>query len=221
MSDHETKSSVLIVYFTFTQQTGLVAEAMADRFSSLGFDVTKALLEFTDPKYSKVVSKFPVRFPFLRILPMLVPQRRRKTGEIKIPEAAQSGDYDLVVIGSPTWWLTVDMPIRSYLESSSAKNVLNGKPFGAYAVCRRYWKQNMREVRKMGEQKGGTWAGETHFVALGNQVTSLWSWLAYMKHGAPKRRSMGVKLPPPNLTNDFQDQARRFVDDLVGGTADR
>ena len=213
----ESKPRVLLVYHTFTQQTGRVAEVMADRFAEHGCEVATAALEFTDPKYSKIFSKWPMSLPALRIPALLVPQRRRKTGEIGIPPEAQGGDYDLVVIGSPTWWLTVNMPIRSYLKSPAAKNVLEGKPFAAYATARRYWKGNMTEVRQLGEEAGGTSHGETHFLALGNQVNSMLSWLAFMRHGEPKERFLGVRMPPPNLRPDFEEQARSFVDGLADG----
>jgi hypothetical protein len=35
----------------------------------------------------------------------------------------------------------------------------------------------MNEVRQLGEEAGGAWHGETHFLALGNQVNSMLSWL--------------------------------------------
>ena len=34
------------------------------------------------------------------------------------------------------------------------------------------------------------------------------SWLGYMKHGEPQERVMGLKMPPPNLKPDFEEQAR-------------
>jgi flavodoxin len=211
----ERKPKVLLVYYTFSQQTGRVAKAMADRFEEHGCEVTSAALEFTDPKHSKIFTEWPMRLPALRIPTLLVPQRRRKTGEIAIPPEAQEGDYDLVVIGSPTWWLTVNMPVRSYLESPAAKSVLAGTPFAAYSTSRRYWKGNMTEVQQLGEEAGGTWAGETHFLALGNQVTSMLAWLAFMKRGEPRKRLLGLELPPPNLRPDFETQARAFVDGLA------
>ena len=128
----ETKPKVLLVYYTFSQQTGRVAQVMADRFAEHGCEGTSAALEFTDPKHSKIFSTWPMSVPVLKMVRMLLPQRTRKTGEIGIPPGAQAGDYDLVVIGSPTWWLTVNMPIRSYLKSPAAKNVLEGTPFAAY-----------------------------------------------------------------------------------------
>jgi len=213
----ETKPKVLLVYFTFSRQTGRVAELMADRFAEHGCEVASAALEFTDPKYSKIFSKWPMSLPALKLVTLLVPQRRRKTGEIGIPPEAREGDYDLVVIGSPTWWLTVNMPVRSYLKSPAAANVLEGKPFAAYSTSRRYWKGNMTEVRQLGEEAGGTWHGEIHFLALGNQVNSMLSWLAFMRHGEPKERFLGVRMPPPNLGPDFEEQARSFVDGLADG----
>ena len=54
-----------------------------------------------------------------------------------------------------------------------------------------------------------------HFVAAGGQVKSMLSWLGYVKHGEPQPRVFLLKMPPPNLKPDFEDQARSFVDGLV------
>jgi hypothetical protein len=43
------------------------------------------------------------------------------------------------------------------------------------------------------------------------------SWLAYMKHGEARERAFGLKMPPPNLRPDFEEQARAFIN----GMADR
>jgi len=43
------------------------------------------------------------------------------------------------------------------------------------------------------------------------------SWLGFMKHGEPRERVLGVKMPPPNLQPDFEQQARAFVDGLADG----
>ena len=54
------------------------------------------------------------------VLGMAPPQLRNVTGEIVVPEKAQKGDYDLVCIGSPTWFFRPSIPIRSYLKSEAA-----------------------------------------------------------------------------------------------------
>ena len=86
-----------------------------------------------------------------------------------------------------------------------------GKPFAAFSVSRRYWKGNMKDVRKLGEANGGTWLGETHFVAAGGQVKSMLSWLGYMKNGQPQERVFGMKMPAPNLQPGFEEQGHSFI----------
>lgn len=209
------KPRVLFVHYTFSRQTGRVVDAMADALIGRGCAVTKAPLEFTDARFGERFStpNLPMRsLPSLKIGSILVSQRLKRTGDIRIPAEAEQGDYDLIVIGSPTWWLTTNMPVRSYLSSPEAKNVMDGKPFAAFSVSRRYWKGNMRDVRKLGEANGGTWLGETHFLAAGGQVKSMLSWLGWIKHGEPQERVFGMKMPPPNLQPDFRNQAKLFVD---------
>lgn len=209
------KPKVLIVYHTFTKQSGRVADAIAGELEARGCEVTKAMIELTDKRWAKVFSQFPIKRPAARISGMLAAQLRHKTGEINIPAEAQAGDYDLIVIASPTWWIQLSMPIRSYLESPAAKMILDGKPFATVSISRRYYGYNLRQQRRLAEKNGGRFVGETHFVAAGGQVKSMASWLAYMKHGEPQDRSMGLKLPPPNLKPDYEEQAKTFADSLL------
>ncbi len=217
----EAKPTALVVFFTFSQQTGRVAEAVAEALGEKGYAVTKSAIEFTDPHWAERFSRVPMRWAVPKIGSILVAQRMRRTGEIGIPDEAQSGDYDLVVVGSPTWWLTTNMPVRSYLESPAARRVLSGKPFAAFSVSRRYWKGNMEDVRKLGEADGGRWLGETHFLAAGGQVRSMLSWLAYMRRGEPREQILGIPMPPPNLKPDFEQQTRDFVDRVARAAARR
>ena len=213
--DAATKPKVLLVSYTFSRQTRRVADVMADELTTKGCDVTSAEIEFTDSRYKERFSEVPMSMPTIRIVGMLPAQLRRATGEIRIPREAQEGDYDLVVFGSPTWWLTTNMPIRSYLESPAAAKILNGRPFAAFSVSRRYWKGNIKGIRKLGEANGGRWVDQIHFLAAGGQVKSMLSWLSYMKHGEAAERVLGMKMPPPNLQPEFEQQARSFIDEVV------
>jgi hypothetical protein len=155
--------------------------------------------------------------PIAQIAIVLPAQLRHRTGEIRIPTEAQSGEYDLVLIASPTWWFRTCIPVRSYLESPAAKAILDGRPFATASVSRRYFGINLREQRKLAERSGGRFTEKTHFVAAGGQVKSMLSWLGYMKHGEAQQRAMGLKMPPPNLQPDYEEQARTFVDRVVDG----
>jgi hypothetical protein len=49
-----------------------------------------------------------------------LPELSRATAEILGPGVVIEREYDLVCIASPTWWLSKNVPIRSYLESEAA-----------------------------------------------------------------------------------------------------
>jgi flavodoxin len=213
--DGERKPRVLVVYYTLTKQAGRVADAMAQALEARGCDVSKALIEFTDERWVPKLSRFPMKRPIPQIASILPAQLRHKTGAIGIPPEAQSGDYDLVVLTSPTWWFQTSMPIRSYLESPEAKTVLSGKPFACVSVSRRYYSINLGQQKKLGEKDGGQWVDKTHFVVAGGQVKSMLAWLAYVNHGEPQARVFGLKMPQPNLQPGFDGQAKAFVDGLV------
>jgi flavodoxin len=210
-----TKPKVLVVYFTLTQQSGRVAQAMAQALDARGCDVTKGLIEFTDQRWVPKLAQFPMKRPVPQIASILTAQFRHKTGEIRIPPEAQTADYDLVVLVSPTWWFQTSMPIRSYLESPEAKTVLSGKPFACASISRRYYSINLGQQKRLGVKNGGRFVDNTHFVAAGGQVKSMLSWLGYMRHGEPQERAMGMKMPPPNLKPDYEEQARSFIAAVV------
>lgn len=212
-----TATRVLFVYFTYTQQSLKVAEAMAEPLRERGCDVQLAGIELTDSRWSERFTRFPFRHPYGDILGMMPAQVRGATGEISIPEEAKDGDYDLVMIGSPTWWIKTSVPIRSYLKSEAAGRILNGKRFAAFVVCRRYWGFNLRGVRKLGTERGGEYVDGIHFSFAGGQVRSLLSLISYFGAGENRERYLGVKIPPTNLKPDYLEQARAFATGLADG----
>jgi hypothetical protein len=127
---------------------------------------------------------------------MLPAQVRGATGEIRIPDAAQ-GPFDLICIGSPTWWFRPSMPIRSFLKSDAAGRLLAGKPFAAFVVCRRYWSINLRAVKKLGVRRGGEYVNGIRFSFAGSQVRSLLSLLSYLATGENRERCLGYGFPRP------------------------
>ncbi len=220
MSSSETGATgprVLFVYFTYTQQSLKVAEAMAEVLRGRGCDVRLARIELTDSRWSDRFTRFPLRHPYGDIIGMMPPQVRGATGEIRVPDEAKDGDYDLVVIGSPTWWIRTSVPIRSWLSSDAAGRILTNTRFAAYVVCRRYWGFNLRAVQKLGTERGGRYVDGFHFSFAGGQVRSLLSLISYFGKGENRERYLGVKIPPTNLKPDYVEQAQAFA----SGLADR
>jgi hypothetical protein len=211
------KPSVLFVYFTYTNQTLRVVEAMAEVLQRRGCDVHLAAIEFDDPRYAKRFETFPMAHPFREVFGMIPAELRRRPAKIGIPATVTERKYDLVVLGSPTWWLSTNVPIRSFLESDVAGGVLDQRRFAAVVACRRYWKHNLKTVRRLGTKRGGIFVDGLHFRYQGGQVRSLLSLISYLGSGQYRERYLGVKIPPTNLQEHQLEQARAFA----GSLADR
>jgi hypothetical protein len=213
--DPAAKPSVLFVYYTYTQQTRKVAETIGEVLRGRGCDVNLAAIEFTDPRYQKRFSQFPMPHPLLEVLGMIPAELRRRPASIGIPDVVTEREYDLVCIGSPTWWLSTDVPIRSFLQSDAASRVLGGKPFAVAVPCRRYWRHNLKTVTRLGTERGGIFSDGIHFRYQGGQVRSLLSLISYLGSGKYRERYLGVKIPPTNLQDDHLQAARAFADGLA------
>src|SRR5215212_3370184 len=206
--------AVLFVYYSYTGQTKKVLDVMAAVLRERGCDVQLASIIFTDPRYVHRFAEFPMPHPFLEVLGMLPAGFRRRPGTIEIPATATQRDYDLVVVGSPTWWLSTNVPIRSFLESETAAGVLAGKPFAGFVVCRRYWRHNLKTVRRLGAERGGEFLDGIHFKYAGGQVRSLLSLISYLGSGQYRDRYLGVKIPRTNIRGEQLDTARKFANQL-------
>lgn len=202
---------ILLLYYSYTGQSQKVLEAAGEVFRERGYDVSQAPIEFTDPRYAERFSRFPMRKVWPEFLGMLPAQTLQRTGDIRTPDAVRTGDYDLICIGSPTWWRTVSMPLRTFLKSHEARDLLGGKRFVVFAVCRRYWRENLTGVRKLAEKKGGRYAGGIHFTYPGGQLPSMLSLTSYLGSGEYKDRYLGVKLPPTNISAQQVEESRRFA----------
>jgi menaquinone-dependent protoporphyrinogen IX oxidase len=202
---------VLLLYYTYTGQSLKALQAAAEVFSERGCAVATAGIEFTDQRFAERFSRFPMRHVWPDMLSVLPAQRRHLVGDIRIPDEVRDGDYDLVCIGSPTWWRDASMPIRSFLESDEARGLLAGTPFAVFVVCRRYWRENLRTVRTLATQQGGHYVDGIHFTYPGGQLRSMLSLTSYLGSGRYRDRYLGVPIPRTNLQPEHLRQSRAFA----------
>lgn len=208
---------VLLLYYSYTGQSQKVLEAAGDVFRARGAEVHTAAIEFTDQRYAEKFSRFPMRRVWPDMLSVLGAQKRNETGQIRTPDTVRDGDYDLILIGSPTWWDNVSMPIRSFLKSDEAGKLLSGKPFAVFVVCRTFWRENLEGVRELAEEQGGRYVDEIHFTYPGDNLRSLLALTSYLGSGEYRKKYLGLRIPPTNVQPEQLEQARTFA----GRLADR
>lgn len=206
---------VLLLYYSYTGQSQKVLEAAGEVLRGRGCDVRSAAISFTDRRYAEKFSRFPMRRVWPDMLSVLGAQKRNETGEIETPDTVRDGDYDLILIGSPTWWDNVSMPMRSFLKSGEARHVLSGKPFAVFVVCRTFWRENLEGVRELAEAQGGRYVDEIHFTYPGDNLRSMLALTSYLGSGRYREKRLGLRLPPTNVQPEQLEQARTFASRLA------
>jgi len=217
--DDEAKKSALFAYFSYTNQTKKVLDVMAEEMQRNNYDVTFASIELTDPRYEKRFESFPLKKPYREMFGMIPAELRDRPVQIAIPDAVTDREYDLVVVGAPTWWLSTDVAMRTFMESNHAEKVLKDKPFATVICCRRYWKHNFKTLQRKGKARGGVFVDGIHFRYQGGQVHSLLSLLSYLGKGEYRDRYLGVKIPPTNIQDYHLKEARTFANRLATRSA--
>lgn len=208
---------VLLLYYSYTGQSQKVLEAAGEVFRARGAELHTAAIEFTDNRYAEKFSRFPMRRVWPDMLSVLGAQKRSETGEIQIPDTVRDDDYDLILIGSPTWWDNVSMPLRSFLKSDEARKLLSGKPFAVFVVCRQFWRGNLEAVRELAEEQGGRYVDEIHFTYPGDTLRSMLSLTSYLGSGEYRKRYLGLRIPPTNVQPEQLEQTRAFAARLADG----
>ena len=87
--------------------------------------------------------------------------------------------------------------------------------FAAFVVCRRYWRDNFKTVRKLGQKQGGRYVGGVHFEYPGGQLRSLLSLTSYLGSGEYRDRYMGIRIPTTNVQPEQLEQTREFASALA------
>ncbi|MFC7752686.1 flavodoxin family protein [Tsukamurella soli] len=151
----------LLLYYSYTGQSRTVLQAAGEVLRDNGFEVQEAAVELTDPRYAKPFARFPMRRVWPDMLSVLPAQVRRADARVAVPDVVREGGFDLVCIGSPTWWSTASLPIRSFLRSTDARKLLARRQFAVFVVCRDSWRGNLAAVRRLAEWQGGRYAGRS------------------------------------------------------------
>lgn len=123
---------VLVVYYSFTQQTRLLLKKFGAGMESKGIDVHFERLEPLNP----------FEFPFLtdfRLATVMVRTFFRQRNEIQPVSDRCYEEWDYVVLAGPTWSYHPSGPMLDFLDRFGEK-VLKDKKVVPFISCRSYWR---------------------------------------------------------------------------------
>lgn len=200
--------NVLIAFYSYTQQTRNAAEQIACGVEAAGHSARLARIEFADGPL-----EFPLRRPLLaRANELCTPGRKEVPTGVTFDESIVDTNWDLVLIGSPTWNHFPAWPISSFLQTPAAHQILHGgTPFGAFLVCRGFWRINRKRVRRLGERAGGRFVGGQGFTFDGHLARTMHTFFHSQLTGAdPDQKLLGIRAARYGLSDATLARARDF-----------
>lgn len=100
-------------------------------------------------------------------------------------------DYDLVVIAYQPWFLSICVPINSFLLSPDAEKLLKGKPVVTVIACRNMWLNAQEKMKKRLLELNANLVGNITFVDKSPNLISLITVLAFVLGGV-KEKFLGI-----------------------------
>lgn len=175
---------VLVIYFTQTGQAKQALDAVLNPFA-----------ENTDYQLDHLLIKPKKPFPypwsytqFFDVFPETVNGIACELEPITIDPAIH---YDLVVIAYQPWFLSICVPINSFLQSPEAKQLLANKPVVTIINCRNMWLGAQEKMKKQLLTINAKLTGNITFVDRSANLVSLVTVLAFVLKGT-KENFMGM-----------------------------
>lgn len=176
--------NVLVVYFT---QTGQLSSAVKATLQPLAADPGVTL----HYEQVKPVKEYPYPWSYMEFFDIFPETVHGIPCQLQ-PFSFDTGiNYDLVVIAYQPWFLSVCVPINSFLYSPEAQKVLKGKPVVTVIACRNMWLNGQEKMKKRLLELEANLVGNITFVDKSANLISLITVLAFVLGGV-KDKFLGI-----------------------------
>jgi len=128
--------------------------------------------------------------------------------EIETVRFDTSIDYDLIILGYPIWFLSPPIPLTTFLKSSKAKKVMNGKPIVTIIGSRNMWVGAQENIKDMISDNGGKLVGNISLRDRHHNLPSVVTIIYWMITG--KKDSLWGIFPKPGISDKDIEEADRF-----------
>lgn len=198
--------NALLLYYSYTNQTRLVSERIAAGLTDGGWQVERSELDYASG---------PIEYPLTPFAKRAKELSDAASKEQPVPVSFDASivdrDWDLVLLGTPTWNHFPAVPVSSFLQTPAAHVLLSGRPFGAFIACRGFWRHNRRRLRILGERAGGRWVGGSGYTFDGNFFQTMHAMLHnQMKSDQPDAKLFGLAATPYGVSDQTLARARNW-----------
>jgi hypothetical protein len=172
----QSMKKVLVVYFT---QTGQLSSAVKATLQPLEND------QQVEIHYEQIkpVKEYPYPWSYTEFFDIFPETVHGIPCELQPFTFDPEINYDLVVIAYQPWFLSVCVPINSFLQSAEAKKLLKGKPVITVIACRNMWLNAQEKMKQQLLDLEALLVGNITFVDKSANLISLVTVLAFVLKG--------------------------------------
>lgn len=171
---------VLVVYYTQTGQLNQAVRAtLAPLEQQAGITV--------DYEQIKPVKAYPYPWSYTAFFDIFPETVHGVACELQPFSDKVDKEYDLVVIAYQPWFLSICVPINSFLQSAAAKKLLAGKPVVTILACRNMWLGAQEKMKLQLQKLQASLVGNIAYVDASANLISLITVLAYVLGGVKDR----------------------------------
>lgn len=195
--------NVLVLYYTQSGQLGEIAKS-----------ITSPLLENNDINtiFCEIKLKNPFPFPwdnksFFNAFPesfLEIPKEIEPIGDEVLNQ-----NYDLIILAYQIWFLSISIPINSFLKSKYASQLLKNTPVVTVIGCRNMW---IMAHEKMKKQLTALQAKPVGNIVLVDRAPNLISVITIVKwmFSGKKKKFWGGLLPKPGVSETDIENASQY-----------
>lgn len=175
---------ILVVYYTQTGQAKLALDATLKPFTeNSNYQIDYLLIK---PKKA-----FPYPWKYTEFFDVFPETVHGIPCELEAIHIDTSVNYDLVFIAYQPWFLSICVPINSFLQTPEARLLLNNKPVITIINCRNMWLGAQEKMKQRLLAVKANLVGNITFVDRSSNLTSLVTVLAFVLKGT-KENFMGI-----------------------------
>ncbi|HLU51734.1 MAG TPA: hypothetical protein VKZ42_06175 [Flavobacteriaceae bacterium] len=192
--------NVLVIYYT---QSGQLLDILQSFTSSLEKDSQVALT------FCEIKPQLEFAFPwngerFFNAFPESILQVNQKIQPI--PKEITDKKWDLVILGYQVWFLSVSIPVNSFLFSEDGKKILKNNRVLTVIGCRNMWTNAQEKVKIRLKELHAELVGNIVLTDKAPNLISAYTIVKWMYSGK-KEKYLGV-FPKPGVSDqDIQNAA--------------
>lgn len=189
---------VLVLYFS---QSGQLEKSV--------HTLTKPLLECdgvaVDYRTITPVKPYPYPWPFFTFFDAFPEAVYMDGCEVEPIDAEE--EYDLIILGYTSWFLSPSIPVTGFLKSEQAKRLFKGKPVVTLIACRDMWVMAQEKMKVLLKELGGRLIDN---VVLTDQGRSLYTFVTTPRWLFTGRKGAFWFFPPAGVLEEDIAAASRF-----------